>query len=208
MDSDNNQPFFVDKKPKFLKEILQWVLVILGAFLVAIVIRGLVFEFVMVQGPSMENTLFTGQRLLVYKLGYKFGMPDRGDIIVFKFQEGKESYIPVLDNIPFINRMIPKKDEVDYIKRAIAVPGDEVDINDGFIYVNGKRTDEPYAVGDTKKYPELQYPLKIPPNKIFAVGDNRNMSKDSRQIGLIDRTKIKGKAVFRLYPLKNFGTLK
>jgi signal peptidase I len=68
--------------------------------------------------------------------------------------------------------------------------------------------DEPYTVGETSPHPQMNYPVTVPPNKIFAVGDHRNMSRDSREIGFIDIEKIKGKAVFRLYPLKNIGTLK
>jgi signal peptidase I len=104
--------------------------------------------------------------------------------------------------------MIPKRDEVDYIKRAIGLPGDVVDIKDGSIYVNGNKLNEPYTVGDTNPFPEISYPVTVPQNKIFAVGDHRNMSRDSRQIGFIDMKKIKGKAVFRLYPIKNIGRVK
>jgi signal peptidase I len=139
MDSEKIQASGNGKKLKIGFEVLQWVLVILGAFLVAILIRGFVFEFVMVDGPSMQNTLHTGERLLVYKLGYNFSPPERGDIIVFQYQKGEESFIPFLEGIPLINDLIPEKDEVDYIKRAIAIPGDEVDIRDGFIYINGKK---------------------------------------------------------------------
>ncbi len=205
---NNDQPFYKDKKPNFLKEVLQWILVALLAFVVAIAIRAYVFEFVMVDGPSMENTLFTGQRLLVYKLGYEFSEPKKGDIIVFEFKEGTKSVIPFLDKVPIIKDIAPKKDEVDFIKRAIALPGDVVDIKDGAVYVNGVKLDEPYTVGETSPHPQMNYPVTVPPNKIFAVGDHRNMSRDSREIGFIDIEKIKGKAVFRLYPLKNIGTLK
>lgn len=207
MDSENIPASGNGKKRKMGIEALQWILVILGAFIVALLIRSFVFEFVMVDGPSMQNTLHTGERLFVYKLGYNISSPKRGDIIVFQYQKGEKSYIPFLGDIPLIKDLIPKKDEVDYIKRAVAVPGDEVDIKDGFIYINGNKTEEPYAVGDTQKYSQLEYPLKIPPNKIFAVGDNRNMSKDSRQIGLIDYEQIKGKAVFRLFPMSKFGKI-
>lgn len=205
---NNDKPFYTEKKPRYLKEILQWILVALLAFAVAISIRAYVFEFVVVDGPSMENTLFTGQRLLVYKLGYEFSEPKRGDIIVFKVEEGTKSFIPFMEKVPLLNDVIPRKNEVDYIKRAIAVPGDIVDIKDGSIYVNGNKLDESYAIGSTAPYPEMNYPVTVPPNKIFAVGDHRNMSKDSRQIGFIDMEMIKGKAAFRIYPFKNIGRVK
>ncbi|MDP4181117.1 MAG: signal peptidase I [Bacillota bacterium] len=196
------------RKKSVLKEVLQWASVIVVALIVSLLLRSFVFEFVMVDGPSMQKTMFTGQRLVVYKLGYQFSFPKRGDIVVFKFQEGTQSEIPFLDNMPLNDKILPKKDEVDYIKRVIAVPGDKVDIRDGSVYVNDKKLVEPYAVGVTNAFSGLKFPIdKIPPNKIFAVGDNREMSSDSRMIGLIDISQVKGKAVFRIYPFDKMGSL-
>lgn len=195
------------KKNNIFKEIIQWISVIALAVVIALLVRGFVFEFVLVDGPSMQNTMFTGERLLVYKLGYEFSYPDKGDIVVFKFKEGTESRLPLIENMPLEDKIIPKKDEIDYIKRVIAVPGDKVDIRDRCIYVNDKKEEGTYWVGETEPYSTLKYPFEVEPNKLFVVGDNRQMSSDSRSFGLIDIEQVKGKAVFRVFPFNKISLL-
>jgi len=197
------------KNMPVIKNMIQWVCIVILALLISLLIRSFVFEFVTVEGPSMQNTMFSGQRLIVYKLGYALSFPKRGDIIVFKYKEGTNTVLPLADKIPVINDIIPKDDEEDYIKRVIAVPGDRVDIKDGVVYVNGEKQSEPYAIGSTHVFSEVKFPIEsIPSGKLFVMGDNREMSSDSRMIGLIDISQVKGKAVFRIFPLDQLGKLK
>ncbi|HEY9061050.1 MAG TPA: signal peptidase I [Pseudobacteroides sp.] len=192
-----------------VKNVIQWIGIIILALFISLLVRGYVFEFVTVDGPSMQNTMFSGQRLIVYKLGYSISFPERGDIVVFKHKEGTGSVIPFADKIPVVRDIIPKQGEEDYIKRVIAVPGDRVDIRDGAIYINQNRLSEPYAIGRTYVYQGLEFPIdSIPEGKLFVVGDNREMSSDSRMIGLIDIDQVKGKAVYRIYPMDKMGILK
>jgi len=180
-----------------IKEAVQWLLAIVIAIVLALLIRGFVFEQALVVGDSMQDTLFDGQRLIVFKTGYFFSPPKRGDIVILKYQEGSFKYLP-----------IPDPNEIDYIKRVIGVPGDEVDIRDGSVYINGEKLDEPYAKGITEPIAYgIEFPLVVPENKVFVLGDNRENSSDSRQIGLIDFERIKGKAVFRVYPFNVFGSI-
>ncbi|AUS98739.1 signal peptidase I [Clostridium thermosuccinogenes] len=195
MESNKVSPESENKKNSLLKEALQWVLAIGIAVVLAFLIRGFVFEQALVMGDSMQDTLFDKQRLIVYKTGYFFHPPERGDIIILEYQKGSFKFLPV-----------PDPNEIDYIKRVIGLPGDVVDIKDGSVYVNGEKLDEPYAKGRTEPY-GMEFPITIPENKVFVLGDNRENSSDSRQIGLIDFDRIKGKAVFRIYPLKDFGTI-
>lgn len=183
------------QSPKLLQEIFQWVLAVAVAVALAFAIRAFIFEPVLVEGHSMDTTLNDGQRLFEYKLGYKFSTPQRGDIVVLQVQEGNFKYIP-----------IPDPSEVDYIKRVIGLPGDEIDIKDGAVYVNGTKLDEPYANGITEKL-GMKLPDTVPEGKLFVLGDNRQRSSDSRMIGYIDISKIRGKAVFRIWPLKDFGRI-
>lgn len=194
------------KTPGYLKEILQWTEAIVIAVIVALLIRGFVFELVLVQGDSMKDTLHSGERLIVYKLGYYFHPPKRGDIIVLQYQEGEINYIPFINVkcVPILNKIFPAVHEVDYIKRVIGLPGDTVDIKDDSVYINGEKLKEPYAKGVTYKQ-VLDFPTKVPANKVLVFGDNRQNSSDSRQIGFIDFSRVKGKAVFRLLPLNTFG---
>jgi len=187
-------------------ELFQWVKAIFIAVILALLIRGFVFEPVQVLGPSMEDTLFTGQRLVVYKLGYYFHAPAKGDIIVLQYEEGLASKIPLIRDLPFIKKAFPAVNEVDYIKRVIAVPGDTVDLADGSLLINGKKYDESYTKGLTYKQ-ILDFPITVPPGKVFVLGDNRQNSTDSRTIGLIEYNRIKGKAILRIWPLNSFGSL-
>jgi signal peptidase I len=102
--------------------------------------------------------------------------------------------------------LIPPQNEVDYIKRVIGLPGDEIDIINGSLYVNGIEQKETYVKGSTTKQ-NFDLPSNVPENKVFVMGDNRENSKDSREFGFVDVDKIKGKAVFRIRPLKEFGSI-
>jgi len=191
-----------------IKNMIEWVGIVILALIISLIIRSFVFEFVTVEGPSMQNTMFSGQRLIVYKLSYALSFPKRGDIIVFKYKEGTNNVLPLVDKIPVINNIIPKENEEDYIKRVIAVPGDRVDIRDGVVYVNEEKQSEPYAIGSTDVFSGLKFPIEsIPSGKLFVMGDNRELSSDSRMIGLVDISQVKGRAVFRIYPLDKFGIL-
>lgn len=188
-------------KKSLANEIFQWVEAILLAIVIATLIRGFVFERVKVDGPSMDNTLANGQNLFTYKAGYLFHSPRRDDIIVIIHQEGifkgfSRNFIPV-----------PIPGEIDYIKRVIALPGDVVDIKDRNVFVNGEKLVEPYAKGVTEAKSRFTYPITVEKNKVFVLGDNREHSSDSREFGFVDFNNIKGKAVIRIYPFKNFGII-
>jgi signal peptidase I len=191
---------------KALSEILQWFRAIIIALIVAIFIRGFLFEMVLVDGQSMENSLYDHQRLIVYKLGYNFSIPKRGDVIVFKYDDGALKNYPFIQNNALLSRLIPDFKEIDYIKRVIALPGEEVDIKDGAVYINGKKLEESYAKDVTDKL-AMELPAKVPENKVFVLGDNRQNSNDSRSIGFIELDRVKGKAVLRVLPVQSFGNI-
>jgi signal peptidase I, bacterial type len=194
------------KKTSVTREIFQWLEAIFLAILIAFLIRAFVFEPVYVEGPSMENTFFTSQRLIVYKLGYYFSPPKAGDVVILQYQEGLSNKLPIIGNLPIFKKAIPSISEVDYIKRVIAVPGDNFNIKDGYVYINNKKIKEPYIKEKGVTYNQsLELPMIIPKGKVLVLGDNRLNSRDSRQIGLIEYNRIKGKAVLRIWPLKAFG---
>lgn len=173
-----------------IKELLSWLLTILAAAAIAIAFRAFVAENVIVVGSSMEDTLSTGQRLIIYKLGYMTHTPLRGDIIV-------------LDSSSIMNT---SDAEVDYVKRIIALPGEEINIRGGNVYINGEILDEPYVMGTT--YPNgTVFPMTIPEGTYFVMGDNRQVSYDSRQIGVVEIRKIKGEAIFRIWPINEIGKI-
>jgi len=192
----------MDEKNKngIVVEFFQWIKVILTAIVIALVVRAFLFEPVIVLGSSMENTLFSNERLIVSKITYLLREPKRGEIIVLKYMAGKES---------LISRVFPPSNEVDYIKRVIGVPGDEIDIRDGKVYINGEELEESYTKGSTYAK-DVKLPLVVPDDSYFVMGDNRENSNDSRAkaVGLIPMSRIKGKAVLRIWPLSKLGFIK
>ena len=171
--------------PPFLKEVIDWVLVLAIAVGVTYVIRSFVFTMVVVEGPSMQHTLESGDKLGVVRLGYT---PKAGDIVVF---------------YPHGNKSRP------YIKRVIATGGQTVEIHDSSVFVDGKELEEPYLGSPTTNPGNQIYPLIIPEGYIFAMGDNREHSLDSRskEVDLVPEKDIVGKAWFRLMPFDRFGSL-
>lgn len=156
-----------------VRDIVETVLI---AALIAIVIRVFVFEPFLVDGPSMETTLFTGERLFISKLSYRFATPKRGDVVVFKY---------------------PLNPSKDYIKRCVAIGGDTVEVRLGRLYVNGNEVQEPYV-----RHPGV-YDMKaviVPEDCIFVLGDHRTNSEDSRVFGPVKLASVKGKAVLILWP--------
>ncbi|MCW6073876.1 signal peptidase I [Clostridium sporogenes] len=200
-------------KRKVKKEIQSWIFSILGAIIIAGLLNSKVFAKVQVQQSSMENTLFTNQQLIVDKLSYNFVEPKKGDIIIFHENKEKgtiaEDTLEMVDNIisKFNNNETDIEEDDRLIKRVIGVPGDEVDIKDGYLYLNGKKLEETYANGETISR-EFKLPIKIPENKLFVLGDNRMVSKDSRMFGLIDYKQVEGKAIYRVYPFNHVGKVK
>ncbi|PYG87085.1 signal peptidase I [Ruminiclostridium sufflavum DSM 19573] len=193
------------KKNSIGREILEWVMVIVAALLISMLIKAFIFSTYKVNMVSMENTLHEGHNVIVYKTGYFFNEPERGDIIVFMHEEGKiKNFIKYLP--------IRNPGEVDYIKRVIGLPGDQIDIRDGSVYRKSEgesdfiKLDEPYTKTTTDSK-GMQLPFTVPEGQLFVMGDNRGQSLDSRQIGTIDMDAVIGKAVFRIWPFSVFGGL-
>ncbi len=163
----------------------------------AVLIAFLVLQFIMptvVRESSMENTLIENDYLIVSKKAYKiFGDCERGDIIVFQ------------SRIPLGNGTDEKK---LLVKRIVAVGGDSISISGGKVYVNGEEIKEDF-LKDGYTNGEMSE-IMIPEGYLFCMGDNRLVSRDSRDssVGLVSEDDVKGKVVFRLYPFSKFGKVK
>jgi signal peptidase I len=147
------------------------------AFGLAMFINKVVIYKVKIPSGSMENTIMVGDRVITYRLAYLFGEPKRGDIVVFPF---------------------PDDESEDFIKRIIGLPGETVEGKNGLVYVDGVPLDEPYV---KDKLDSDFGPYKVPADSYFMMGDNRNMSKDSRYWTnkFVKKEKIRGKAILK-YP--------
>jgi signal peptidase I len=135
-----------------------------------------------IESVSMENTLHPGNAVLVNRLAYRFKLPERGDIVVF--------------DPPF-------ESPEPYIKRVIGLPGDEISIREGYVFVNEELISEPYI----KDKPVMRGTWIVPENAIFAMGDNRNNSSDSRNWGPVPLENIIGQALFIYWPPNEMGSL-
>ncbi|WP_032120628.1 signal peptidase I [Clostridium amazonitimonense] len=189
-----------------LKEFKSLILSIILAFFIVTLLNTKVFAMVQVQQSSMEDTLYSGDRMFVDKITYSFNEPKRGDIIIFLEDDVKEKFV---DDIKIFFKDIFNSENVSkrMVKRVIALPGDEIDIKDRSVYINDEKISEDYIKGDTLKR-ELNLPTKVPEGKLFVLGDNREKSRDSRNFGFIDLKSVEGKARLRVWPFNKVSLLK
>lgn len=171
---------------------LDWIKAFLIAGALAVIVRVFLFAPVVVEGPSMLHTLQSGDHLIVSKLNYSVGSPDRFDVVVFHATERK-----------------------DYIKRVIGLPGDHIAYEDDQLYVNGEPVEEPF-LKERKQQLNSDQTLtddftmeedipgeyeEVPEGFLFVLGDNRNNSTDSRMLGMIPQEQMVGEAVVSYWPL-------
>lgn len=204
------------------KDILEWVVCILIALVLALLIRYFIGTPTIVQQPSMYPTLQSGQRLILNRwVRTTKQMPERGDIITFEAPSkeyasdpgfNREDVIAKYSNEPtnifskFVYYFLEIGKE-SYIKRVIGLPGDHIQIKDGKVYLNGEEFNEPYLQeGVTTSVDINEYQdLVVPENCVFVMGDNRDHSTDSRAFGCIPLEKIEGKVWIRFWPFNLFG---
>ena len=182
-----------DKSINIVDEVLDWIESFAFAIFIVLLVFIFLFRTVIVDGGSMNPTLYNAQRLILTHFNYE---PERGDIIVA--------------NSPGLNKTI--------IKRCIGVEGDKVivDYNTKTVTVNGEKVDEPYLdasdpmeekpyFDDRYRIDDNKYEYVVPDGTVFAMGDNRNGSNDSRSrdVGFIAKSDILGKAVFRFFLSKD-----
>lgn len=170
-----------------LKEILQTSIYFLVVLIVALLIVTFVGQRTIVDGPSMEDTLFDKDNLIVDKITYRFRDPERFDVIVFPYQYTKRTY---------------------FIKRIIGLPGETVFIDtDGNIYINDVLLNEHYCSETIERAGLAGSGVTLGPDEYFVMGDNRNNSLDSRyeNVGNIKKKDIIGRAWLRVYPFNRMG---
>lgn len=174
------------KKFDFVSTIIFLVCVVLFSYLFVTFIG----QRTTVSGSSMEPTLQNGDSLMVDKLSYRFGEPQRFDIIIFP---------------PRLN------EDTLYIKRVIGLPGETVRIDDyGNIYIDGEILDEDYGLEIIRNPGQANMPIFLGEDEYFVLGDNRNNSSDSRvpQVGTVNKKEIVGKAFMRIFPFNKISILR
>ncbi len=177
-------------------DLFEWLQLLMGCVLVAVVLFNCFARLTRVDGNSMNNTLKDGEMMLIWSLGYQ---PQQGDIVVLNKTD------QVTDQLLHSKAIV---------KRVIATGGQTVDIDysTGTVYVDGEPLDEPY-IKEEMYLPAnpMMYNThwEIPEGSVFVMGDNRNASTDSRHdmVGPIDEDYILGKVVFALWPVEKFGPM-
>ncbi len=178
-----------EKKVDPKREILSWIFYIAFVVLATWLILHYVGQRTVVDGSSMNDTLTDGDNLIVEKLSYRFGDPQRFDIIVFQPYEDSKEY---------------------YIKRIIGLPGETVRIDDeGNIYINGELLEEDYGKETIQNPGRASEEITLGEDEYFVLGDNRTNSTDSRneRVGNVSRASLVGKAWVRIWPLGSVGLL-
>jgi len=187
-------------QPSSTRTVIEWVVVVAGAVLVALIIKTFVVQAFYIPSESMLPTLEVGDRVLVNKLSYRLHAVNRGDIIVFERPDGADA-----------------TEIKDLIKRVIALPGETVVLQDHKVYINNRLLNEPYLLpgtiteangngtGTWNHTCRADDPCVVPMGTVWAMGDNRTNSKDSRYIGPIPEDKIVGRAFVIVWPIDRFG---
>jgi signal peptidase I len=170
---------------RIFSEIRSWLRDIVFASAAAVFMVIFVVQPVKVEGTSMQPWLIDQERIFVNRFIYRFTEIRRGDVIVFWY---------------------PKDRSKSFIKRVCAIPGDEVEIRYGSVYVNGRKIDEPYLKAEFRDHDSFRKVL-VPPGQYFVLGDHRNSSNDSRNWGFVPRDNIYGKAVFSYWPMSRVGLI-
>ena len=178
------------KKGSVLGSFTEFVIVVAVAIALAWFITNFVVKPYEIPSESMEDTIMTGDRVLSERISYLGTSPAQGDIVTFTDVEDSSRVL---------------------IKRVIAVAGQQVDLKDGSVYVDGSKLDEPYT-DDKQSLPlasghDVSYPYTVPEGYIWVMGDNRTNSSDSRYFGAVPIANVTGHAFFRYWPLERIGPL-
>lgn len=158
-------------------EWLEWVKALIIAILIAFFLKTFIFATSIVEGESMDPTLQNGERVIFNKIIYIIDEPERGDIVIIE------------------------KPYKNYVKRVIGLPGETIEINSGNLYINGEQYEQTFLDEDAQRQTGNFGPQKIPEGSYFVMGDNRAISKDSRNgLGFIEENEIIGRSEFVIFP--------
>lgn len=152
-------------------------LTLIPALMLVLFINIFVAEAALVEeGPSMQPNLYRGDRVMTEKVSYRFAAPQRGDVVI-------------------VRRPAPEK---SLIKRVVALPGEVVEVRQGHVWIDGETIEEPWVA----YFGGPDYgPARVPADYVFVLGDNRPNSRDSREIGAVPLSAVRGHAVFVYWPL-------
>lgn len=203
------------------KEIIEWGICIVIAVVIGLFLKYFIGVPTLVRNVSMEPTLIEKQRLILNRASVRIAkqMPKRGEIITFEAPSNRDASLAQIDiknpvakyDYPFsgiFSKFVYHVLEIgkdSYIKRVIALPGEHVQIKDGKVYINEKELEEPYLASNVKTRSDIYTDFVVPENCVFAMGDNRENSRDCRAFGCIPFEKIESVVWIRFWPFNLFG---
>ena len=204
------EPAKADRKRgggSFLKELPVLLLI---AFVLAFLLRTFVVQVFYIPSSSMEPTLQINDRMVVEKVTYRFRDPHRGEIAVFEgdelgaVPEGQGTVQRAVRGVGQFIGIVPASAR-DFVKRVVGLPGDEILIEGGQVFVNGEPLDEPYVIYDDQSD---FGPVTVPEDRLFFLGDNRPNSSDSRRgLGFVATDHLVGRAGVIIWPVDHTGML-
>lgn len=213
------------QKPKISEKtqnILEWIICIVIAVVLTLLFRYFIATPTIVQQVSMYPTLVEDQRLIISRTFRITGnMPKRGDIVTFEatsysysdgtadqsnpvaiyMDEDRDLFNDFLYNVLEITKK-------SYIKRVIGLPGEHIEIKDGYVYINGEKLKEDYLQPDVYTESDVFTDFIVPKGYLFCMGDNRTKSTDCRKFGCVPYEKLEGIVLCRFWPLNKFGSVK
>lgn len=169
----------------FFSFVFELIKIVVISLVIIIPVRYFLIQPFYVKGASMEPNFFDHEYLIIDEISYRFNEPKRGDIIVFRYPKNPQEY---------------------FIKRLIGLPGEEVQIKEGKVFIyneenpDGIALEENYLEDGTRTYGLSDKKTKLNENEYFMLGDNRNSSKDSRSFGPVNSSYITGKVLLRGWP--------
>lgn len=177
----------------FLSFIFELVKIVIISLVIIIPIRYFLIQPFYVKGASMEPNFYDHEYLIIDEISYRFNEPARGDIVVFRYPRNPQEY---------------------FIKRVIALPGEQVQIKDGEVRIfnqanpDGFILKEDYLNAGVKTYSLTEDVIKLSENEYYVLGDNRNSSKDSRSFGPVSKSFLTGKVLLRGWPFSRMTVFK
>jgi signal peptidase I len=196
-------------------------ILVIVALAVSLVIKSFLVQFFYIPSGSMENTLQINDRVAVNKIPFISKSIDRGDVVVFRdpsnwlpepYADNQNKVIAKIKEGLVLVGVLPNPAKQYLVKRVIGIAGDNVVGKDGIVTINGKETTEPYIFAGNKPS-ELDFNVTVPKGKIWVMGDHRGASADSRyhqddvNNGFVPESKVTGRVVGIIWPIKNIGTV-
>ncbi len=192
--ADNEPPKKERLNPK--KELIEWLGVVASALIIVVILFGFVFRVAIISGDSMKNTLIDGDVVVISNFNYT---PKQGDIVVVSRNAENTPESMREENGPIIKRVIATEFQIV-----------NIDFETGTVYIDNMPLDEPYISTPTVDQYDVEFPITVPEGCIFVLGDNRDVSLDSRSSrigdgGMIDTRYVLGHAVYRVFPFDKMG---